>query len=68
MYKVWVLAYGEKTWATNGLEFETAEDAGSYGRDLLSRWFGAKEFAVLPVSPEYVGYLSTDTVEKAKVS
>ena len=25
-YKVWVLAYGESTWATNGLEFDSVED------------------------------------------
>lgn len=48
MYKVWVLAYGEINYATNGLEFNTIEDAIAYANDLLSRWFGAKEYAILP--------------------
>lgn len=66
MYKVWVLATGEVKWATNGLEFETVEDADNYGKDLLARWWGAKEFAVLPVGS--TGYLTTDQVRELEVS
>ena len=37
-YKVWVLAYGETDYCTNGLEFDTREEATDYGNDLASRW------------------------------
>ena len=65
MYKVWVHAYGEKTWATNSLEFETASEARDYGNNLLSRWLGAKSFEVLP--NEFTGFLSEDVIEANKV-
>lgn len=37
-FKVYVQLKGE-TPKSNGLSFETVEDAKAYGRDLLSRWF-----------------------------
>ena len=50
MYKTWVLGVGENSYCTNGLEFDTVEKAVDYGEDLLSRWFGAEDFKVLPLS------------------
>ena len=49
-FKVWVLGVGENSFCTNGLEFDTIVDAVIYGEDLLSRWFGAEDFKVLPLS------------------
>jgi hypothetical protein len=48
-YKVEILPVGEAEWCSNGLVFETAEAADTYGRDLLSRWFGAREYRVVEV-------------------
>lgn len=66
-YKVWVLAVGERTYSTNNLEFDTPEEATNYGDSLLSRWFGADKFAVLPVSDEFEGYLSPEVVKENRV-
>jgi hypothetical protein len=30
-------------WATNGMYFATEQEARDYGKELLSRWFGAKD-------------------------
>ena len=67
MYKVWILGVGESTYATNGLDFDTIDDANSYGNDLLSRWFGADIFKVLPKSDEFKGFLSQDVIDKNSV-
>ena len=67
MYKIWVLASGEKTWATNGLEFETAMEAKRYGNDLFMRWLALKDFAVLPVKNEFRGFLTQDIIDANKV-
>ncbi len=48
-FKVWVLGVGENIYCTNGLDFETVEKAHDYGEELLSRWFGAEDFKVLPL-------------------
>ena len=63
-YKVWILAVGENSWATNGLKFKSVELAQEYGRDLLSRWYGADRFAVLPLTDNFTGHLSHETVNK----
>ena len=68
MFKVWVLGVGETTYATNGLDFNTIGEAKEYGNDLLSRWFGADRFVVLPVSDKFVGYLSQDVIDQNSVS
>ena len=69
MYKVWVLGVGESTYATNGLEFNTVDDATKWGNDLLMRWFGADRFVVLPVDDKYTGFLdSTIAVSNAVAS
>jgi len=47
-YKVWVLGVGETTYATNGLLFDSIEDARAWGDGLLMRWFGAECYVVLP--------------------
>ncbi len=49
-YKVYVRACGETSYCTNGLDFNTAEEARDYGNDLLGRWFGADRFEVLRVN------------------
>ena len=67
-YKVWVLAVGETTWATNGLEFETIAEADSWGYDLMMRWFGAEEYTILPVSPDNVGHLSESWIKLNEVT
>ncbi len=68
MYKVWVLGVGESTWATNGLDFDTIEKAKTYGNDLLSRWFGADRFVVLPMSDNFKGHLTQDVIDNNLVS
>lgn len=67
MYKVWCLATGENTYATNGLEFETVPEAEAYGHDLYSRWFGLEKWAVLPVDEKFTGFLSKDVVNENQV-
>lgn len=67
LYKVWILAYGETTWATNQLDFETFDEAKSYAVDLLCRWMGAKEFAILPKDDQFTGFLSHEIIEANKV-
>jgi hypothetical protein len=37
-YRVDVLVYGESTWATNALRFDTEAEALDYAMDLYSRW------------------------------
>jgi len=68
MYKVWVLGVGERMYATNGLEFNTISEAKSYGNDLLSRWFGAERFEVLPMDDRFSGFLSADVINENRVS
>ena len=67
MYKVWILGVGERTYATNGRDFDTIEEARKYGNDLLSRWYGADSFVVLPMRDEFCGLLSQETVDANKV-
>ena len=62
MYKVWILGVGESTYATNGVDFDTVDEATSWANDLLCRWFGADKFAILPKADEFAGFLSKDTV------
>ena len=66
-FKVWVLVSGESTWATNGLEFDSAIDAKKWGEGLFMRWFALKDFAVLPVKDEFKGYLTQDIIDAFKV-
>ena len=61
MFKVWVKGVGETTYATNGLDFETVEAAKTWGNDLMSRWFGAESFLVLPKDDRFTGFLDADT-------
>jgi len=46
-FVVEVKVHGESGYTGNGLSFETAEDAQSYGMDLLWRWLGAETFRVI---------------------
>jgi hypothetical protein len=48
--RVEILAIGERTWATNALEFDTPEQATLYARDLSSRWTLAEKMRIVPVS------------------
>ena len=59
-FKVWVLAAGESTYATNGVEHDSEEDAISAAENLFMRWFAANDWAVLLVGP--TGYLSADEI------
>ena len=67
MYKVWILAVGETTWATNGLDFDTVPDANDYGIDLMSRWMGASKYAILPKDDQFTGFLSHEVIEVNRV-
>lgn len=67
MYKVWVLGVGENTWATNGLDFESIDEAKAYGNDLLSRWFGADKFEMLPMDDMFQGHLTQDVIDNNSV-
>ena len=49
MYKVWVLGVSDTNYATNGLVFDTVQEADAWGLGLLMRWTGAKDYAILPV-------------------
>jgi hypothetical protein len=68
MFKVWVLASGERTWATNGIDHENIESAEKAARDLFSRWMAAKDWAVLPKSDNFVGHLTHNTINEHNVS
>jgi len=46
-FKVEVKPFGEAGYAPNGLSFVTVEDAETYARDLMSRWFGAETYRVV---------------------
>jgi hypothetical protein len=48
--RVEVLAIGERTWATNALEFDTHPEASLYARDLYSRWTMVDKLRIVPVS------------------
>lgn len=63
MFKVWILAHGESTYATNGLTFDSVPDSVKYANDLMSRWFSAKEFAVLDVNEKNKGFLSIEYIK-----
>ena len=67
MYKVWILGVGESTWATNDLDFDTVDAARTYGNDLLSRWFGADKFTVLPKDDKFSGFLGQEVIEANSV-
>ena len=68
MFKVWVKATGDRSYATNNLEFETVDKARKYGSDLFMRWMGAEKWAVLPKSAADVGeYLTPGFVDANKV-
>ena len=58
---------GEPVWSTNGLEFDSYEDARAYGSALLFRWMAVREFAVVPVSPGFYGELTTEAIRKIEV-
>lgn len=46
-FVVEVLAVGETEYVRNGMTFATAEDAFTYGSDLLWRWLGAETYRVV---------------------
>ena len=58
---------GEEVWSTNGLEFDSYEKAKDYGTALMWRWLAVREFAVVPVTPGFVGELTTEAVNKIRV-
>ena len=58
---------GETVWSTNGLEFDSYEKAKAYSENLMDRWMAVREFAVVPVSPGFMGQLTTEAVRKVAV-
>ena len=68
MYKVWILGVGESTYATNGVDFDTVDEATSWANGLLDRWFGADKFAVLPKSDRYTGFLDIATIDNDAIA
>jgi hypothetical protein len=50
-----VRAVGESSFNSNALRFATEEECTAYGNELLSRWFGADTFRVVP-SDDAVNY------------
>lgn len=48
--RVEVLAIGERSWATNALEFDTRPEATLYARDLYTRWTLVDKLRIVPVS------------------
>ncbi len=52
-----VLAFGEGSWATNDLEFDTPEQATLHARDLYSRWMQVDKLRIVPAShPKWERY------------
>jgi hypothetical protein len=51
-FAIEVLVSGETTWPRNGCVYQTREDADASGRDLLSRWYAAREYRVITVPEE----------------
>lgn len=49
MYKVWVQVYGETTWHTNGMTFDTRAEAEAYGSSLFARWTQVENWEVREV-------------------
>lgn len=49
MYKVWVQVYGETTWHTNGMTFDTRAEAEAYGSSLFDRWTQVENWEVREV-------------------
>lgn len=47
-YRVDVAVAGERTYASNGLRFDTEAEATAYARDLYSRWTLMVGFRVVP--------------------
>lgn len=66
-YKVWFATADSQLWSTNGMDFETVESAEAHARDLFSRWFGATDWAILPLKPELTGHLTTEVVSAEAV-
>ena len=62
-YKVWVRGVGETSYASNGLDFATVAEAFTYGRELLSRWYGADDFQVLPLAFDPAGFPGQDVID-----
>jgi hypothetical protein len=46
-FVVEVRTVGDPKYYRNGLSFETARDADTWGFDLLLRWFGAEDYRVM---------------------
>ena len=68
MFKVWVQADSSQLWASNGIEHDTQSAAETAAKDLFQRWFAVNEWAVLPASDEFVGFLSAEVVSNNAVS
>jgi hypothetical protein len=49
-YEVAGAGQGDKNWATNGKEFDSAEEAAEAANNMLDRWTGMRGFRVVPVT------------------
>lgn len=68
MLKVYVDT-GEPVWSTNGLRFDTPDEAKRYGENLWSRWTSVRRFAVVEVPDDFgERQLTADQVEQMKVA
>lgn len=64
-WKCFVKAYGENEYNTNGLAFETQQEAEAYGNELLSRWYAAETFKTVEVKELPVNYIFDYEIGKA---
>ncbi len=71
-YKVWVIADSSGHWATNGLEFDSMDDANDWGIGLLMRWTAAKDYQVCQLSDDpnkeriSAGLTTSDALQRSR--
>ena len=66
-YKVYCLACGESTYATNGLKFNTLEEAETYGEELFFKWWGLSKWMLIKIEFKIEYNLSGAYEEKVLV-
>lgn len=52
-FRAEVLASGESTWATNGLRFDTRDEALDYAVDLSGRWMAVQKWRAVDESTPF---------------
>jgi hypothetical protein len=51
-FKVEVIADNSGKWCSNGMRFETADEAYRYAKDLEMRWMAVRQWRVVETSEE----------------